>query len=1424
MSRFRILVLATAVLAGLSLASGCGDGATEPPTLAHGALADQPGHKVDGVAPVLKILTVGIGTETKVGDNGVIYEAGDHIPLITLFTEDVVVEGSPSIEMIVGDTTRQAAYHGPVKVLGVLNGQEFRYPVVAADLDKNGIAVPADPVRLNGGKIRDAAGNQAVLNHAGFPDDKGHVVYGVEVTTAVDLPKGPVGGSFDATITFSHAVTGFEKSDITVEGGSVTALGAIDARTYVATIKAAAPGDVTVSVPAGVAQYTSNTGNGNQASEPETVRVVTMPTVSAVSFASAPASGQHDTYKKGDEITVQVVFDHAMAVTGAPTVDVRIGDTIKQAAYTGGGGTTTLTFTYTVAAGDEDTDGAGIVRNGLKLNDGTIRKIESNVEAELGHAAKADQPGHKVDGVAPVLKILTVGIGTETKVGDNGVIYEAGDHIPLITLFTEDVVVEGSSSIEMIVGDTTRQAAYHGPVKVLGVLNGQEFRYPVVAADLDKNGIAVPADPVRLNGGKIRDAAGNQAVLNHAGFPDDKGHVVYGVEVTTAVDLPKGPVGGSFDATITFSHAVTGFEKSDITVEGGSVTALGAIDARTYVATIKAAAPGDVTVSVPAGVAQYTSNTGNGNQASEPETVRVVTMPTVSAVSFASAPASGQHDTYKKGDEITVQVVFDHAMAVTGAPTVDVRIGDTIKQAAYTGGGGTTTLTFTYTVAAGDEDTDGAGIVRNGLKLNDGTIRKIESNVEAELGHAAKADQPGHKVDGVAPATVRPHLSMDQAPDSTHAAGDEFIWILLFSEAVNVEGAPYLEFSVGSKTRSAAHMADRTSLSPNEDLLEIQGFGYTIAADDFDPDGLELEANSVRLNGGKIRDMAGNDAVLDHEGTGRYDHHRILGTKVTTTVAVPKGPVGGSFDATITFSHAVTGFEKSDITVEGGSVTALGAIDARTYVATIKAAAPGDVTVSVPAGVAQYTSNTGNGNQASERYTVIVLDPDPLTGFVLFDNANGGAEDVQALSDGATLEALTSDRLNVRAEVEAGAAVGSVYMELSGTLTSARTENLVPYALFGDKGGQAFPAGEYRLRATAYPESDLGGTALQTLEVAFTVAAAEPEVSIAPGTSPVSEGTAAAFTLSRTGATTQALTVDLSVTETRAMLGGSLPSTVTFGPGEREQSLSVATAGDSVVEPASTVTAAVVGGAGYRVAPGAGSADVTVEDDDAAVFTLLVDPAAIAEGEASAVTVAITNGATFALDQTIALSVTSGTAAKGTDYTIAPESLTLPAGQGSAAATITAVDDADEESAETIVVAATHHGRDIGTATVTISASDAPSNPLTGFVLFDNANGGAEDVQALSDGATLEALISDRLNVRAEVEAGAAVGSVYMELSGTLTSARTENLVPYALFGDKGGQAFPAGEYRLRATAYPESDLGGTALQTLEVAFTVAAK
>ncbi len=131
--------------------------------------------------------------------------------------------------------------------------------------------------------------------------------------------------------------------------------------------------------------------------------------------------------------------------------------------------------------------------------------------------------------------------------------------------------------------------------------------------------------------------------------------------------------------------------------------------------------------------------------------------------------------------------------------------------------------------------------------------------------------------------------------------------------------------------------------------------------------------------------------------------------------------------------------------------------------------------------------------------------------------------------------------------------------------------------------------------------TDDGGTEETLVSAATaTVPAPLPEVSIAAAASPVTEGNAVVFVLRRSGDTTSALTVAVSVTEAGNVLDGAAPSSVTFAEDASEARLRIATGDDDAAEADARVTVTVAAGSGYRVDAGARTAGVDVFDDDEA--------------------------------------------------------------------------------------------------------------------------------------------------------------------------------------------------------------------------------
>ena len=136
--------------------------------------------------------------------------------------------------------------------------------------------------------------------------------------------------------------------------------------------------------------------------------------------------------------------------------------------------------------------------------------------------------------------------------------------------------------------------------------------------------------------------------------------------------------------------------------------------------------------------------------------------------------------------------------------------------------------------------------------------------------------------------------------------------------------------------------------------------------------------------------------------------------------------------------------------------------------------------------------------------------------------------------------------------------------------------------------------------------TDAGGfanTLASAATAAVTRAEALPTVTVAAATGgeTVPEGTDAAFTLSRTGSTTAALTVTVTVSETGSVLkdASAVPSSVTFDAGAATATLALATNDDDTDDDDGTVTVTLGAGTGYTVGD-PGAATVAVSDNDTA--------------------------------------------------------------------------------------------------------------------------------------------------------------------------------------------------------------------------------
>ena len=219
-----------------------------------------------------------------------------------------------------------------------------------------------------------------------------------------------------------------------------------------------------------------------------------------------------------------------------------------------------------------------------------------------------------------------------------------------------------------------------------------------------------------------------------------------------------------------------------------------------------------------------------------------------------------------------------------------------------------------------------------------------------------------------------------------------------------------------------------------------------------------------------------------------------------------------------------------------------------------------------------------------------------------------------------------------------------------------------------------------------------------------------PQVTIAPGASPVTEGTAVQFTVQVTPAPAQDLAVSITVTDAGSRLVAAAPQTVTIPASATAAMLTLPTTADAEVEPDSAVTASVAAGTGY--APGTpSSATVTVTDPPpppslpVPVVTIAAVASEVAEG--AAVVFALTAAPAPAAELAVSVTVTESGAMLAQ---AGPRQATFAAGAGSAMLTLPTVDDAEAELDSTVtatVTAGSGYTPGTGMASASVLVTDA---------------------------------------------------------------------------------------------------------------------
>lgn len=802
-----------------------------------------------------------IATAVKVPSNAA-YIAGQNLDFTLTFNKSVFITGLPRLTLTIGGVTRYATY-----LLGSGSAQiKFRYTVTGSDLDDDGINA-SDTIDLNGGAIRDAASNNAMLTWS-VPTLSGVLVLNPGAfITSVNAPTSgnySSGQNLDFTVNWSvpTIVTGTPRIFLTIGSFPRSAIYVSGSGTSSHVFRYTIAGNdedtngITVISPIDLNSGTITNGVGNNAvltfTPPDTSGVNVGDSAAAISSVTAPANG---VYKTSTNVDFIVNYSRAVNVTGTPKLSITAGSTTVYADYYSGSGTSALTFRYTVQAGHSDDNGIAIAPPVI-LSGGSITDTGGS-NAGLSFTSP-NTSGILIDGID--VQILSITPPTDKT-------YRIGDQLNFTVNFNYPAAVTGSPRIQLTVGSATLYANY---VSGSGTA-AHIYRYTVSQGDVDTDGLS-SMNNIGMNGGTIKDVFGDNANVTFSGtnYPGKKVDGVRPIILSTVASSNKTYiVNENIDFTLAYSEAVNISGNPRLVLTVGATTRYATYQSGTgtnaiiFRYTVQA---GDLDTN---GIAIANSNNidlnggtisdvvGNA-QTNFTITPTVLTGILVDAIVPNITSITSPTAYHGIASNINFIVTFDETVTVTGTPVLNINVGGATKSASYISGSGSSSLIFRYTTVLSDDDSDGVATV-SPLNLSGGTIKDASGNTASLT--FTDATLSGVQVDALPPVISSITLPADAAYKNTTMS-----FTVEFSEPVNITGNPRLVLNVGGSTQYAIY---DTGSGPTNIV-----FNYTPSGTVLDLDGIAFgNSNNLDLNGGTIKDERQNNASL---GLGTNDMSNIF--------------------------------------------------------------------------------------------------------------------------------------------------------------------------------------------------------------------------------------------------------------------------------------------------------------------------------------------------------------------------------------------------------------------------------------------------------------------------------------------------------------------------------------------------------------------
>ncbi|QDM67667.1 Bap [Acinetobacter baumannii] len=809
------------------------------------------------------------------------------------------------------------------------------------------------------------------------------------------------GEDANITFTFSEAVAGFDVSDITVVGGTLTGLTTTDNITWTAVFTpdgtgtapsiAVADGSYTdvagnlgtgdvldgtdgfiVDLVAPVVTFADVSTNDTTPALTGTIDDPAATVVVTVDGVDYPAVNNGDgTWTLADN-TLPVLADgpHTVSVTAtdvagnvstpvtgtvtvdatAPTLAITTDDLALAA-----GEDANITFTFSEAV-------AGFDVSDITVVGGTLTGLTTTDNITWTAVFTPDGTG-----TAPSIAVAD---GSYTDVAGN---LGTGDVLDGTDGFIVDLVAPVVTFADVSTNDTT--PALTGTIDdpaatVVVTVDGVD--YPAVnngdgTWTLADNTLPVLADGPHTVSVTATDVAGNVST------PVTGTVTVDATAPTLAITTDDLALAAGEDAniTFTFSEAVAGFDVSDITVVGGTLTGLTTTDNITWTAVFTPDGTGTAP-SIAVADGSYTDvvgNLGTGDVLDGTDGFVVdIVPPTLAITTDDLALAAGE----------TANITFTFSEAVTGFDVSDIAVvGGTL-------GALTTTDNITWTAVF---TPDGTGTAPS-IAVADGSYTDLAGN----LGTGDVLDG----TDGFVVDIVPPTLAIT-TDDLALAAGETANITFTFSEAVT--GFDVSDIAVVGGTLGALTTTDNIT--------------WTAV---FTPDGTGT-APSISVADNTYTDLAGNLGTGDVlDGTDGFVVDIVPPTLAITTDDLALA-AGETANISFIFSEAVTGFDANDITLIGGTLSALVTTDNITWTAVFTPDGTGTApSISVANGTyTDLAGNLGTGDVLDGTDGFIVDIIAPVVGFTNVTTNDDTPPLTGTIDDPTATVVVTVDGLNYNA-------------------------------------------------------------------------------------------------------------------------------------------------------------------------------------------------------------------------------------------------------------------------------------------------------------------------------------------------------------------------------------------------------------------------